>query len=395
MLDSLAVPAELAWPLALALAWIAGELGHRLIDLPRISCYGLIGFLLAASQLGVLPGADDDPVAVLAHLAFSLILFELGYRINLRWLRSNPWLGITALVEASATFIAVLAMALAFGISGLPALLLAALAMSTSPAGVLRVINEQRSSGQVTERLLHLSAFNCVLAVFVFKVVLGFWVFDATGKLLDAVWSSLVVLLISAALGIAFGLLVPALLRTLRGSGRDVTLAFAIAVIVLVALTHALKFSPVLASLCFGLVVRHRRITRGHPEQNFGALGNLLTVLLFVFVASTLQWSLVWSSLGLALALVAVRLLVKTVSVAAFAQASGITWRKGVLTGLGLAPMSVFVLLLIEQSRHVGIGLVEQLAAVAGATLILELLGPIITQRALIAAHEADLGEES
>ena len=47
----------------------------------------------------------------------------------------------------------------------LAALLLASLAMSTSPAAIVRVVNEQRSSGQVTERVLHLTAVNCVLAV--------------------------------------------------------------------------------------------------------------------------------------------------------------------------------------------------------------------------------------
>jgi hypothetical protein len=36
--------------------------------------------------------------------------------------------------------------------------MLASLSMATSPATVVRVINEQRSSGQVTERVLHLCA---------------------------------------------------------------------------------------------------------------------------------------------------------------------------------------------------------------------------------------------
>ncbi len=68
---------------------------------------------------------------------------------------------------------------------------------------------------------------------------------------------------------------------------------FAIAVIILVALTHALMFSPVLATLAFGLIARHRRIAFSQAEKNFGTLGNLLTVLLFVFMASTLEWSMV------------------------------------------------------------------------------------------------------
>ena len=142
-----------------------------------------------------------------------LICFELGYRINLRWLRTNPWLGVTSLVEAGGTFAAVYLIAQWFGMPFISSLLLSSLAMATSPAGVLRVVNEQRSSGQVTERILHLSAFNCVLTVFTFKVVVGLWVFQSTGDVLHALWNSLIVLLVSAAIGGLFGLAVPGLLK--------------------------------------------------------------------------------------------------------------------------------------------------------------------------------------
>ena len=98
------------------------------------------------------------------------------------------------MLEAALTFVLVYAMAAAFGMPVVAALLLASLAMSTSPAGVLRVVNEQRSGRAVTERVLHLTALNCVLSVFVFKVLVGFWVFETSGSLWRAVSSSLIVL---------------------------------------------------------------------------------------------------------------------------------------------------------------------------------------------------------
>jgi len=322
-------------------------------------------------------------------------LFELGYRINLRWLRNNPWLGVTSLVEAGGTFAAVYFVAQWFGMPFISALLLSSLAMATSPAGVLRVVNEQRSSGQVTERILHLSAFNCVLAVFTFKAVVGLWVFQSTGDILHALWNSLIVLLVSAALGGLFGVIVPGLLKKLGNSGSDATVAFAIGVIILVALTHTLKFSPVPAALAFGLMARHRRIALSQTQQNFGALGNLLTVLLFVFMATTLEWPMVMAGASLALMLMVVRFAVKTAGVVAFARVSGITWRKGLLTGMALTPLSAFAILLLEQTRHLGIGLVDELAALAAITLLLEVIGPIVTQWALVLAKEVPDTKES
>lgn len=386
MAELFSCTAELAWPLALAIAWVAGEFGHRWTGLPRISIYGLVGFLLANTQTGLLP--DSGSIVQLANIAFGLILFELGYRINLRWLRNNRWLGITSLTEAIATFVGVFYVAQAFGMPFISSLLLSSLSMASSPASILRVVNEQRSSGQVTERILHLSAFNCVLAVFTFKVVVGLWVFQSTGDILHALWNSLIVLMVSAALGGVFGVALPGLLSRLDNSGRDATVAFAIAVIILVALTHALQLSPVPAALAFGLMARHRRVALSQAEQNFGALGNLLTVLLFVFMASTLEWPMVMAGAGLALVLFAVRFVIKILGVAVFAHASGITWKKGLLTGMALTPLSVFAILLLEQTRHLGIGLIDELSALAAITLLLEVAGPIITQWALMLANE-------
>ena len=97
-MDFLTVAADMAWPFAIALAWIAGEFGHRVSGLPRISIYGITGFLLG--QTGLFGQSGSGPVMLLANIAFGLILFEFGYRINLKWLRLNPWIAVTGVVEA-------------------------------------------------------------------------------------------------------------------------------------------------------------------------------------------------------------------------------------------------------------------------------------------------------
>lgn len=387
--DISATAGDLVWPLAFALAWAVGELGHRWTGLPRISLYGVVGFVFGSPLFGVLPTANSGPLMLVANVAFGLILFEFGYRINLRWLRTNPWIGITAVLEAALTFGAVYALALIFGMPLLSSLLLASLAMSTSPATLMRVINEERSSGQVTERVLHLTAVNCILSVFTFKVIVGFWTFHTSGDVLQAVSNSVVLLAVSVGLGAAFGVGVPALLRHVGRLSRDATVGFAIGVILVVAIAHTLRFSPVLAALTFGFVARHRRVVLNQTQRNFGALGELLAVVLFVFVATTISAQRVWTGLGLGMVLILVRMMVKVGVVVSLAKISGIGWRKGFLTGLAMAPISVFVILLLEQARYLGIDLVDQLAPLAAATLLLELVGPIVTQRALVAAGES------
>jgi Kef-type K+ transport system membrane component KefB len=380
---------DLAWPLTLLFAWLAGEVGHRWLRLPRISIYAVVGFVLAHSQGGLLPHATSGTLLLLANIAFGLILFEAGYYINLRWLRTNPWIGITSLVESVLTFAAVYVLvAYGFGLPAITAFLLATLAMATSPATVVRVVHEQRSAGQVTERALHLSVLNCVLAVLVFKIIIGLSVFKVSDTLGPAAYNSMFALLISLILGALFGVIIPMLLRAIHRTHQDCTLVFALTVILLVALTHSLKLSPILATLTFGLVTRHRRIILNPSQRGFGVLGDMLAILLFVFIATALEWHKVLAGMTLGLSLIAVRYLAKTIGISLFARLSGITYHKGLLVSLAMTPISAFVILILEQTRYLGINLFDQLAPLAATALILEIMGPIFVQRALYWANE-------
>jgi hypothetical protein len=81
-------------------------------------------------------------------------------------------------------------------------------------------------------------------------------------------------------------------------------------------------------------------------------------------------------------------------SVAA-ARLSGSTERKGLLTGLALTPMSVFAIVLLEQSRTLGFELAGEVMTVMGAMLLLlDVLGPVVTQRSLMAAAETHVTKE-
>ena len=394
MLDYSDLGLQLAWPLAMTLAWMAGELVYRWTALPRIAVYGLAGFVFGNLAAGYLPPSEAKNFMWLANLGFGLILFELGYRINLRWLKNNPWIVLTSLLEAICTFGAVYLVASWFGMERLPAALTASLAMSSSPAGLLRVLNEQGASGQVTERAMHLTALNCVMAVFTFNIVVGIGVFQTSGDLTHAAGSSALVLVASAGLGALFGALVPFWLRIIDAS-RDATLAFALAVVLLVAITSVLPLSPVLAALTFGLVARHRRIALSPAQRNFGVLGDLLTVLMFFFVATKVEIEQIGGGLALGLLLVAVRAVVKVGICTAFARVSGISARKGALSGLALTPMAVFAILLMEQTRWTGVDLFDSLAPLAAVMLLLDVAGPILTQRAVIWANEARTGKEA
>jgi Kef-type K+ transport system membrane component KefB len=182
--------------------------------------------------------------------------------------------------------------------------------------------------------------------------------------------------------------------RLLRGrwaaSADGASVVFVLSVILLTTAAYGLKLSPLLAALTFGIVARERRVHLTHNQRNFGTAGDLLGVFLFVYIAAVLEWTDVVNGLLLGAVLVLVRGAAKTLVTVATARVSGITIKKGLMTGLALSPMSAFVVLLVAQTEMVKFDLATNtLAAMAGMVLILELLGPVVTQRALMAAREA------
>jgi Kef-type K+ transport system membrane component KefB len=253
----------------------------------------------------------------------------------------------------------------------------------------VRVANELRSAGQVSERVLHLCAINCMLSVLALKLVVGYWHLNTSGDLILAAFGSIHVLFTSVGVGVLLGVVVPLLLRQRATRERGVTVVFALSVVLLTTMAYGLKLSPLLAALTFGVVARGRRVHLTNAQRDFGTAGDLLSLFLFVYIASLLNWGDVAMGVVLGVVLIAVRTLSKVACNVAAARLSGITERKGLLTGLALTPMSAFAILLLEQSRLYGFDPAVQVLSVMAAMMLLqELLGPVVTQRTLMAAQE-------
>ena len=382
-----------AWPLLLLVAWIAGEWVFRRWQLPRVCAYGAVG--LALSQLGV-PQHTGAPgvLGFGANVALALALFELGYRVNPRWFRHNPWVLGAGLAQAALTFGAVYGVAGWFDVGVEPRRVLAAVCVASSPAAVMRVTHELRSAGQVTERLLHLCALNCLIAVLLLKGVVGHWQLATRGDLGMVVFNSAYVIGLPLVLGAVFGAIAP-LLNRVASSSQSTTVTFAFLVLLLTGVAQSLHLSPLLAALAFGLVARERRVMLSHAQRNFGVLGDALTVWLFVYIGSLLAWPPMLAGLLLGGAVLVARTAAHTLVNVCIARVSGTTVRKGALTGLALMPMAAFALLLLEESRvygvpHDGFDLArDSLPLLVGLLVLLDVIGPLVTQSALRWAGEA------
>ena len=377
-----------AWPLMLLGAWLLGEAAYRLWRLPRACAYAVAGLVLSGAGL-TQEVAPPAALNFLANVALALSLFELGYRVNPRWFTHNPWVLAAGVAQGLLTFAAVFFVAGQFGLPVNHRLVMAALCTATSPAAVMRITHELRSSGQVTERLLHLCALNCLIAVLLLKLVIGYWHLETSGDLGAAALDSVYLIALSMVAGALLGVLAP-LLNRFATSSQSTTVTFALLVVLLTGVAQSAHLSPLLAALAFGAVARERRIILSHAQRDFGALGDVLSVFLFVYVASLLVWEGLLAGLIVGMAVLLTRSAAHTLVNVSLARASGTTFRKGALTGLALMPMSAFALLLLEESRLYGFDLArESLPATVGLLVLLNVLGPLATQRALVWGGES------
>src|SRR5262245_54805746 len=79
----------LLFGLLLFAGFAGGELVRRLFKVPSILGYVLVGLLLGKGGFDVLNGRLVQEAWVFVDVALGLILFELGRRIDLTWLKRD------------------------------------------------------------------------------------------------------------------------------------------------------------------------------------------------------------------------------------------------------------------------------------------------------------------
>ncbi|HVW65377.1 MAG TPA: cation:proton antiporter [Nitrosospira sp.] len=384
----LSVSPALWLALSLVVAVLVGEALVRYAKLPRIVGYIGIGLLLGPGGMGLIPQLPDAEWRLVVDLALGILLFELGSRVNLRWLKANPWLAGTSLLEAGACFFAVLLLLVWFDVPPVTAFVAAAISIATSPAIVVRIVTESRAQGQVTDRLLLMTALNCIYAVILHKIAVAFMHGESGTDLVHSILAPLYLISGSALLAWLFGITFE---RIHHYVGRhEETFSFVLFGMIAFAtiMASTLKLSPILVLLAAGLITRYQRQRPRSFPPHFGSAGAVLVVLMFI--ANGLAADLSGLRYGLlVLLLIAVRGAAKLLSVLVLGHYSGIGIRQTVALGISLVPMSSVALLLTLDTSMMfpafgsGMGLV-----LMSCIVILELAGPIVVQKALQAAGE-------
>lgn len=389
--------------------FIVGELAS-LVRLPKITGYIVAGILLHPHLTHFIPADFVDQTSIVTNMSLAVITFSVGGSLYFPQVRKlgKGIISITVF-EAEAAFLVVILGFLVVSrlfLAGsstrfiemfIPiSLFMGALASPTDPTATLAVTHEYRAKGDVTSTIMGVAAFDDALGIinYSFAIVLATAFATHTSfNVVSSVLQPMGVILVSIALGAAVGYLFSLLSRIFSGTSEGLLLVMVVgALFVCFGIAHTLGLDELLSTMTMGAFVvnfnpRRQaifRILERYTEQ-------LIFVLFFTLSGMHLKFEVLIPNLPLVLLFILLRASGKfggSITGAIVAKSSerirkytfgGLIPQGGIVIGLAL--------LVVDDPAFKGFADIV-LNVVIGATVIHELIGPVISKQVLSRAGE-------
>ena len=370
--------------------------------------YLVLGFLIGPKMLNIVPQSFVDQSGLVINLSLSLISVLIGANLKYEVLRS-VWkqVVIISISEAVFTFLligSVLYSMFAYFDFGLSAhyrlavsLLFGALASATAPATILAVIHETKAKGQSSAFLLGVVATDNAITLVLFSFVL-----ISAGAALEVSANTvgeylrIVPILLSTVLVGASGAVISVWIDRVFKNRRSIKTTSTLGMIFIVySLSEYLGLEPLLASLVMGVVMSNLSpknffLVRREFDHH---LKEIIFMLFFTLSAMHLDIGFVASMPLVVLIYILFRFIGKVTGVWFGGRISGAPYPVQRYLGLALFPqagIAIGLALSLEHEAGFGIMAPIMLNVIIATTMVHELLGPLLTKRALEKISEQD-----
>jgi Kef-type K+ transport system membrane component KefB len=381
--------------LILMAALLAGHVA-QLVRVPEVTGYLFVGVVIGPAVFDLISHDNVSTLSFLSDIALGLILFNIGAIFEASTFR-QVGRGVVRVTLWEGT----LAMALVCGVlllSGLTwpiALLLAVVAMETAPATTMMVLNEYDAKGPMTDRLLALVALNNMYVLVAFGVVTAGltllqsadqgWLWAGYRAVHGLAWSTIGSIALGALLGLAMDLWA----ARAKESGEAMILSIGV-VLIAVGTSRYLGLSPLITTLALGATVANASAQGDRLLRALGRIDPPLYAAFFVLAGAELVPSSVLTLGAAGLAYTVARTIGKIAGARIGLRGEDVPPVVRRQIGYCLISSSSLALGLTIQIRS---AFPEYAATVTGivlaAVMIFEVVGPLLTRRALFAAGEA------
>src|SRR5699024_8044485 len=164
-------------PLYIGIVLLAGLAGGRVAQqfkLPSVTGYLLAGFILGPSVMNLITPEINHSMTLVTEFAIGLLSVSVGMELHRHVLKNNGRTLLT--ISIGNTMISLILVTLAtyfIGLSFSQAIILGVVSLTVSPAGVMEIVKERKTSGPMTRTLLNLVALDNLISITLFGLVLS------------------------------------------------------------------------------------------------------------------------------------------------------------------------------------------------------------------------------
>ena len=382
---------------ALSLAIAAGMAMSRvakLVHLPNVTAYLVAGLLFGPSVLGLISRDQVAEMSIITTVALGFIAFSIGAEFKLSYLKqigSKP-ISIT-FFQGMMAAVLVDAVLILLGFDLPLALTLGAIATATAPAATLMVVQQYRAKGPVSGILLPVVAMDDALGLMIFSISTAVATSLANGQAVTVssmLLKPLLEIVGSLALGFGLGLLMVLVTRFFHSKGNRLSLTI-MAVFAGVGLCEMWGLSSLLVCMMIGATLVNLSPQADQYMSQTDQFTPPLFLLFFVISGADLDLSILPSVGLLGVAYLIARSFGKWFgawlgSTCVHAEPNvrkylGFALLPQAGVAIGMAQLSMT--LLPQYGSRIN-------AVVLAATLVYELVGPVITKIALTRAGEIE-----
>jgi Kef-type K+ transport system membrane component KefB len=371
---------------ALLLLALAGEAVGRHTRVPRISLLVLLGFILGPAALDLVDPRDSASFGFVAVLALSMVGFLVGGKLSTSVFKASGGAILrVSVVQALVTFGVVAGGLLLLTVPLELALLLAAIATATDPAATLDAIVQSRRSSRYADTLTGIVAVDDAWGLILFSLSIALIQVLTTSTIDNGFLLHLSRDLLGAiALGVLLGL--PMALLSGRIRKGQPTLMEAMGMVMLCAgLAHWLAVSHLLACVVMGITVVN--LAR-HHKRPFHAVEEIewpFLAIFFIFSGAYLTLESLGAVGGLLVAYLFLRVTGRLLGGFMAALRSGDSAGAYRWIGLAMLPQAGVAMAMAFQAVSLYPALQDSLLPlVIAATVVFELVGPVLTRMLLL-----------
>ncbi len=390
---------------ALGIILLSGLIAALLIEkikLPYVTGYIIMGIIIGPYVLNLIPKTFLRNTDIIANFVLSIVAFMISRNFSYSvFKKTGKQIIFVSMFEATGAWLFVtLGVFLLLHKPLYIALLFGALAAATDPASILLVSRQYRTKGPVTNVLLGTVAIDDAwgLIIFVISMILAIQMKSGASANISPVkmiLGAILEIVYTLGIGAAMGFIFSYLARFIRTKGYR--LIYTLGFITLTAgIAMHFHYSPLLACMALGTVIVNFAPNEGTYFEGIEFFAEPLMLVLFILIGAGFELKAI-TTIGLIGAVyIGMRFVGKYLgaSIGAFLSKAPKTVRKFV--GLGLVPQAGVALgMAILGKEYFPQAGNYIMTVIVATTLVLEVIGPPITQLTFNLAGEIPKNREA